>query len=663
MQAFESISKEPSVRLLTVVRQESPVTLAREMLWRTRRHWRQRHLREKLERVSCPVVYSPIGYYQPALAELSEKQTKIILQYADSICAGQFPWFAYGPVYLGFPPAWNLDFVSGGAWPDLRAPAIQVVRHDGSDVKVPWDLSRLQFLPVLGKAWRVSGERRYREAGKDLLSDWIEKNPVGVGANWTIAMEAALRAVSICLFLELLSPYNSEEQSWLTNISKCLWHHWLFIEAHNEFSHLVRSNHYLSNIVGLFCLAAFLRGPQTEQRQRYYQALIAREMLRQVYADGGHNEASTGYHLLCLEMFTHAYLVMRSLGTEPSSAFTIRLRSMYRFLAALADARGRVPLLGDCDDGRVELFTDDLKQMLETQSDKRHSLSVSSLLGVGESLFDESYGGEESEGSWFRPVSRSQSGRSSTAHGPRSRTFASSGLAVAQSKNLEVLFAAMPNGINGKGSHTHCDKLSLIVRIDDAEIFTDSGTGCYTRNAGMRNHFRSTETHNTVQIDGEEQNRFSVSQAGLFRTCDDAHVSPIEVEESGGTTVLRSSHDGYRRLGVKHARTLQLTPQPSLIVEDILSGSGDHSFRAFFHLGRSRDATIDQASGQEIRCHIAHGSRVVRLSCRAAVQLEMSCIPSMRSPAYGLIHEAKTIVVSGRFHSSLQLYSFIHVEG
>ena len=29
---------------------------------------------------------------------------------------------------------------------------LRIVRHDGSDVKAPWELSRLQFSPVLAKA-------------------------------------------------------------------------------------------------------------------------------------------------------------------------------------------------------------------------------------------------------------------------------------------------------------------------------------------------------------------------------------------------------------------------------------------------------------------------------------------------------------------------------
>ena len=43
----------------------------------------------------------------------------------------------------------------------------------------------------------------------------------------------------------------------------------------------------------------------------------------------------------------------------------------------------------------------------------------------------------------------------------------------------------MPNGCRGKGSHTHNDKLSFILRVNGEELFGDSGTGVYTRYGSM----------------------------------------------------------------------------------------------------------------------------------------------------------------------------------
>ena len=74
-------------------------------------------------------------------------------------------------------------------------------------------------------------------------------------------MEAALRGISLCLTMDLLWPFADEEKPWLDQMTASLWQHLRFIEAHSEFSFLLRSNHYLSNIVGLTTLSAYLRGP------------------------------------------------------------------------------------------------------------------------------------------------------------------------------------------------------------------------------------------------------------------------------------------------------------------------------------------------------------------------------------------------------------------
>jgi hypothetical protein len=463
----------------------------------------------------------------------------------------------------------------------------------------------------------------------------------------------------VCFATELLASSDSEEaDAWQRDVTQSLWEHLLFIEAYNEFSHLARGNHYLSNILGLFCLSSFLRGPGMEKRRNSYKRLLEHEMQLQVYEDGGGYEASSGYHLLNLQMFTTGLLLMRAQKMEPAAEFKRRLRDMYRFLAAIADQRGQVPHIGDCDDGRIELLSDDLEQMMGTRPDGRHSLTVPSALGIGEALFQESYGGRADEAAWYGSVGASGERQSEGSNSQRSVLFRGSGLAVTRVGTAEVIFSAMPNGINGKGSHTHNDKLSVIVRIDGEELLRDSGTACYTRDPALRNRFRSTAAHNTVQIDGEEQNRFSTSPENVFRISDDAHVTPIVVEEVDEGQVLRASHDGYSRLGVLHTRIVKVAKR-SVILEDQFSSSGNHTFEAHFHLHRLWQVAIRQGVGTNVKCSIQGPRRVASLSCQAPTELEMLCQPAGMSMAYGITAETNRIVVRGSFRGAVRLLSSI----
>jgi len=569
-----------------VLRGESPVLFARELVWRTRKQWNKRRLPAQV-RKECPVIFRNLPYYHPTLELCDARARACIVGIADMVCRGEFPFLGHGTARLGLPPPWNLDFVSGKEWPNAAAGSLVAVRHDGSDVKVPWELSRLQVLPVLGKAHFLTGSEDYRQIAKALVTDWIRRNPVGVGVNWSVAMEAALRAISICFLLSLLSPFRADEAEWLQAATRSLWEHLLFIEAHSEFSHIIRSNHYLSNVLGLLCLSLFLEGAgaDMEPRRTVYSERLQQEIFRQVYADGGHYEASTGYHVLVTQMFTTALLLMRADGTEPHPAFVERLRRMYWFMAELADAQGRLPHVGDCDDGRTELLLDDLQQMLSVPVPKRHSLCVGGLLGIGAGLLRESLGGTTQDAAWYGLASQGSSVTSGcrALPSPPVAVFPESGVAVARNQDCEVLFFAIPNGLRGKGSHTHNDKLSVVLRLKGEELLCDSGTCCYTRDRNTRNQFRGTPCHNTARIDAQEQNTVPDANHGLFCIGNEAQVGPITSRHLPGVLELAAAHEGYRRIGVRHSRVVRLR-ENGLELEDHFNGSGEHRIELNFHL-------------------------------------------------------------------------------
>ena len=531
-----------------------------------------------MQRGEPRLQFRPVPYYRPDLSSVGDGAAAIVA-FADEICLGRFPFLGYKTVELGLSPQWNLDFVSGYQWEHVpMAQMCPVVRHNGSDVKVPWELSRLQFLPVLAKAHLLTGERRYRDAAKTLFSDWNAKNPIGIGVNWTLAMESALRGMSLCFMLSLLQPLQPDEQAWGSQVMRSIWQHLIFTESHIEFSHLVRGNHYLSNIVGLHCMATFLDAPGMERHRAEYSRLIQLEMLHQVFKDGGDYEASFSYHVLMMQMFTSSWLLMAADGGNPPPQFTDRLEAMYRYVAELAGHDGRLPHLGDSDDGRVELLASDLRQMVELPPEKRDSLLVPGCLALGDALFHLGCGGDPSDSAWYGLHPQ-------IAKSDRSRTvaFPQSGVAAGRMDDAEVVLCAIPNGIRGAGSHTHNDKLSIVARLRGAELLCDSGTCWYTRDWQVRNRFRSTAAHNTAAVDHAEQNVIYPDPGMAFFLADQAAVSPIHLSDSGNEIRLSASHTGYRRIGVTHHRTVRLLLN-RISIEDILSGAGEHSFEIFWHL-------------------------------------------------------------------------------
>ena len=631
-----------------ILRQESPISLAREALWRTRKGFRRNRLLGQLERAQCPVRFRNIPYYAFGASALAASSREVIVGYANEIGRGRFPFLGYGTQDLGYEPSWNLDFVSGHEWSPIGANPLFGADATGSDIKAPWELSRLQFLPVLGKAYVITGKESYREDAKRLLAHWIMKNPVGAGINWSIAMEAALRAMSICFLLNLLSPFRADEQNWLRMATRSLWHHVLFIEAHTEFSHLVRSNHYLSNIVGLYCLSEFLEGKGMPARREIYRRRVESEILRQVYKDGGDYEGSTGYHVLVTQMFTSSLLLMRAAKLTPDARFTERLRLMYIFMESIAGAGGQLPHVGDCDDGRVELLLDDLTQMLMSPVAERNSLRVSNLIGIGRCLFGGD-GGSSEDARWYGldPAHAPVFPGENHAKSAESALFPLSGVGTARNRHAEVLFLAVPNGISGKGSHNHNDKLSFVLRLDGKEVLCDSGTRTYTRDPELRNRFRTTAAHNTIVIDGEEQNSIDAGRAGLFYLGNQGQVSPIESAKEADDLVLRASHTGYQRLGVKHTRTIRLCAnRNTAIVEDELDGDGAHAFEINFQFAPEWRILSIATAGSETEAR-ALGAGELKICFEGPDGVKAEKLDSPVSMTYGASSPAERLCIRG----------------
>jgi Heparinase II/III-like protein/Heparinase II/III N-terminus len=601
----------------SVLRQEPLPLLIGEAAWRSIRSTRKRLFRLNGPG-PCRALFHPTGYFESQAEFASDPGREAILAYADAVLQGEYPLMGYGCPRLGVAPDWHGDWVSGKRWPLESSEKLQIVRHDGSDVKAPWELSRLQFAPVVAKAWAVTGERKYRDSLKSLLTHWIANNPLGYGVNWTIAMEAALRGISLCLAMELLWPFDESEKPWLDQMTTALWQHLRFIEAHSEFSFRVRSNHYLSNIAGLTTLSAYLRGPGMRRRLNKYARAVQREILLQTYADGGDREASTGYHLLVAQMGLHSFAVQQRSGCAGAPEFETRLRLMFAWIAAVADDAGKLPHLGDCDNGRVELLPDDIAQAMKPAC-HQHSLRTNSLWAVAAHLL-----------------------RIPVATGKPIVVLPESGLAVLRAGNASVVFSAMPNGLGGRGSHTHCDKLSVVFRLGANEVFCDTGSRYYTRSAELRNLDRSTKAHNTLAVDEMDQNTISSDPQMLFRCGDEAAVSDITIMEGSGNSV-QASHEGYSSLGIRHQRTVQLKEQ-SLLLTDEVSGTGEHALDLRFVLSPEWRVSSEMMNGETVRCEIA-GPRRLTLLCEAGSGLALSVQPAEISREYGAATPTSCILI------------------
>jgi len=208
------------------------------------------------------------------------------------------------------PIDWYLDPVSGLRFPRAVALAewdLERLRPGRADIKLPWELARCQHWAVLGQAYRLTRDDCFALEIAHELADFMDANPVGTAVNWACTMDVALRAVSWAIGLELVRTCPALTPDFWQRAYEALFDHGAFIEGHLENTYEVTSNHFLSNVVGLFFLSAvFADLPRGRTWDRQCRAWLTQELQVQVLHDGADYESSVPYHRLVTELFLGA---------------------------------------------------------------------------------------------------------------------------------------------------------------------------------------------------------------------------------------------------------------------------------------------------------------------------------------------------------------------
>lgn len=286
----------------------------------------------------------------------SERLT--LLSRAEDALAHRVDLLGSGPVELGSRIDWHTDFKTGCVWPPAYFADIEYNNPDRpSDVKVPWELSRLQWLMPVGQAFLLTGEDRYASAVRDVLDQWIGANPCGASVNWSCTMEAALRVLSWTWFFHVFHDAPSwRDADFRFRFLRALYLHVEFTDRHIERSD-VNGNHYTADAAALVVGGLFFgegHGPQRWQNEGW--RILCEEMPRQVFADGVDFEASVPYHRLVTELFLWPAMYRTAQGLAVESSYIERLCAMARFSRTYCRPDGSVPLWGDADDARALSF-------------------------------------------------------------------------------------------------------------------------------------------------------------------------------------------------------------------------------------------------------------------------------------------------------------------
>src|SRR5262249_55003354 len=140
---------------------------------------------------------------------------------------------------------WNRDPLSDYKWPQDFHADINLFRSDGSDARVLWELNRLSHLITLGRAYALTQDEAFAKDFLRQVRGWRSQNPVGRGANWTCAMEVALRAINLLAAFSLVLPSPHIDGDAFAELLMIFDQHGAHIRRNLEYSHIATSNHYM----------------------------------------------------------------------------------------------------------------------------------------------------------------------------------------------------------------------------------------------------------------------------------------------------------------------------------------------------------------------------------------------------------------------------------
>ncbi|MBI3693582.1 MAG: alginate lyase family protein, partial [Acidobacteria bacterium] len=297
------------------------------------------------------------------------------------------------------------------------------------------------------------------------------------------------------------------------------------------------------------------------------------ELDEQVLPDGGHFERSPYYHVRMTALVKDVIDLLAAAGSDVPPALSRAAEKMEAFHRALRHQDGSLPLFHD---------------------------------GLGTS---------DPVPPAAAPLSFPASGYY-ILEGPQGRLIADYGA---------------PGSCYNPG-HQHAGIFSFEISSGPRRVVVDTGTPTYEPGP-ERDRLRSTAAHNTVRVGGRDQ--FEVWSG--FRVGRRAWVRDAQERREQKFELLSAAHDGYRRLGVEHRRTIVSVPGAGWLIVDDLTGRGSHRLESFLHLGPG--VTPELSDGRA--CLLPLGWTLLPFGLAAPPER----IFDTYSPAAGLREPSETLIL------------------
>ena len=259
---------------------------------------------------------------------------------------------------------------------------------------------------------------------------------------------------------------------------------------------------------------------------------------------------------------------------------------MARFATAYTRPDGTSPHWGDADNGRALPFG------MQPMDDHRYLAGLIGLTFRDDELISaDGATAARSRGisAWTRCAARHRRPAGTSRAFPTAASISCAIRAIMSSSTADR--SGLPASA-ATGTTMHCRSRPGWTACT---LIVDPGSFVYTASFDDRNAFRSTATHNTPQVDGEEINRFHAPD-NLWNLHEDAKPECLAFEPGIERCRFAGRHHGYQRLASQVVVTREIRldhTRNELVIADELTGNGTHRVSIPLHLAGGVEARID----------------------------------------------------------------------
>jgi hypothetical protein len=488
---------------------------------------------------------------------------------------------------------WHLDIKTGNRFPMIHSHKIDIRTPKYGSAKHVWEVNRMLFLPQLCLNYKKTGDPHYLKKFIFFIDSWIDDNPYLLGVNWYSNIEVNVRLLNWFLSWEILDGNELMKSDGAFNeFATQKWIPLIYLHCKHSRRHLSKyssaNNHLISELAGLYVASKVWKFKESEQWSRFSKKGLEKEIIKQHTKNGINREEAAEYIQFITDFFLICYLVGNNTCDNFSEAYTGMLKKILDYIFEFTDSRCNYPKYGDEDDGQVFRLGRDLDN------------NFMSLLTTGSYLFNEpKYRMKAGKIDLKSHVllGNMLTGRKDLCNGQpflqKSCFYTDDGHFIfrnyIQNKEVYLHFDAAPLGYLSIAAHGHADALSVILHLNGKPVLTDPGTYTYHTQAEWRKYFISTMAHNTVSINGKNQAVFGGSTLWVSHY----NTKVLETGHDDTMDMVFASHDGYKKLGLRHSRRITFNRETNkIIIADTIESSHSSEFRVEIPFHISPDVMV-----------------------------------------------------------------------